>query len=87
MKAHITNEEQVHAELQAYMSAKLKEASLNGFLLGGHSAMKMASDKFGDRIRNAADYDTLKVAALELLAYLEDKAEGLKMVQEGTADG
>lgn len=83
MKAHITNEEQAHSELQTYMSTELKEASLNGFMLGGHSAMKMASDKFGDRIRNAADYDTLKGAALELLDYLEDKAKGLKNVAGG----
>lgn len=86
MKARIPDQKPGMDKVQEIFAAKLKEASLNGFMLGAHSAMKMASDKFGDRIRNATDYDTLKTAALELLAYLEDKAEGLKRVQEGTAD-
>lgn len=86
MDAHVTEQEQGLAQLEALWAAKLKEASLNGFMLGGTSAMKLAADKYGDRIREATDFDTLKTAALELLEYLSDKAEGLQDVAEEKKD-
>lgn len=83
MKAHISDKDNAMLELEALWTAKLKQASLNGFMMGGHAAMKAAANKYSDRIHEAVDFDTLKTVVMELLKYLTDKADGLKAIAEG----
>lgn len=87
MKSRIPEQNHGMNELEKLWSAKLKEASLNGFMLGGHSAMKLAADRFGEDIRKATTFEELQPLAFALLDYLEDKAEGLKNAAEGRSNG
>lgn len=78
MTARITNEEQAHAELQAFMSARLKEASNNGVLLGGQTHARIAMQNWGNAYRTATSQDEKIRIAGELIDYIERTAYGLK---------
>ena len=84
MKAHVPDpdKEKAMQEAHAIQKAYRERTVINSFILGGHSAMRLAADRFGDRIRNATEFEELKAASLELLEYLTEKSEGLKKVAE-----
>lgn len=73
-------------QLEQIFAAKLKEASLNGFMLGAQTAMKLAVERYSEDINKTTTFEELKPIALELLKYLENKAQGFKDVAENNTE-
>jgi len=57
-----------------------KDLALNSFLLGAHTAMNIAADRYRDDILKATTFEELQPVVLDLLAYLMEREQGLKDV-------
>ena len=78
MKVRVPEQNQGAEELERLFSAKLQESAQTGFILGGHTALKLAADAYGEKIRAAKTKSELRQLSLELLAYMEERSDGLK---------